>query len=450
MIRVRFAPSPTGLLHIGNARAAVLPWLFAKRNGGEFMLRLDDTDQERSTKEFADAILEDMKWLGLTYQHFAKQSDRFDRYTQVMQQLIESGRLYPCYETPEELDFKRKRQLAKGEPPIYDRSALKLTKEEIAKLESEGRKPHWRFKLTSDKISWQDMIRGAVSFDANRLSDPVLIRADGIFLYTLASVVDDIDFDITHIVRGEDHVTNTAIQIQLFEAITGTPCTVTFAHFTLFMDKAGHALSKRLGSLSLGALRERGIDPMAINSLLARLGTSLPVEPCLDLLTLSSHFDFSIFSRNPPHFDEHDLEIINHKLMTMTPYANIKVRLPNTITETIWNLIRGNLISFDDIAQWQNVFQGTGSFGQVIAAEDVAYIKLASDVLPQGTWDSTTWQQWTQALKEKTDRKGKTLFMPLRKVLTGFEHGPEMKDLLPIIGFDIVKSRLQCEFDKAN
>lgn len=440
MIRVRFAPSPTGLLHIGNARAAVLPWLFAKKNNGEFMLRLDDTDQERSTKEFADAIIEDMQWLGLDYQHFAKQSDRFDRYKAIMDDLIAKGRLYPCYETPEELDFKRKRQLAKGEPPIYDRSALNLSKEDIEKFEKEGRRPHWRFKLTPSHIVWNDLIRGSVSFDANRLSDPVLIRADGIYLYTLASVVDDIDFNISHIVRGEDHVTNTAIQIQLFEAITGTPCQVTFAHFTLFMDKNGQALSKRLGSLSLQSMRENGLSPMAINSLLARLGTSLPVEPALHLSTLADQFDFNIFSRTPPHFDEHDLEILNHKIMTMTPYADIKNKLPETVTESIWNLVKGNLESFDAIEKWRQVFDPSTNIPK---HEENDYIKLALDHFPDAETDINTWQLWTQKLKEATDRKGKALFMPLRQVLTGFDHGPEMKEILPLLGRDIIINRLK-------
>lgn len=441
-IRVRFAPSPTGLLHIGNARAAVLPWLFAKRHGGAFMLRLDDTDRERSTEEYSQAILEDVAWLGLTWQDFARQSDRFDRYKHVMDQLIASGRLYPCYETPEELDFKRKRQLAKGEPPIYDRAALHLRTEDIEKYEAEGRKPHWRFKLHPSKITWNDMIRGSVSFDSERLSDPVLIRADGVYLYTLASVVDDIDFHITHIVRGEDHVTNTAIQIQLFEAITEKPCAITFAHFTLFVDKNGQALSKRLGSLSIQSMREKGLSSMAINSLLARLGTSLPVEPVLDLDTLAASFDFSIFSRTAPHFDEHDLDLLQHKLLTMTPYDQIRHRLPSVITEDMWNLVRGNLETFDAIAQWALVLDQEYVSPVVFSAEDYEYIKQALVFLPKGPFDETTWASWTNCVKEVTSRKGRSLFMPLRQALTGFDHGPEMKDLLPLIGYDKTINRL--------
>ncbi len=440
MIRVRFAPSPTGLLHIGNARAAVLPWLFARKNGGQFMLRLDDTDRERSTEAFADAIQQDVAWLGLTHDLFAKQSDRFDRYTEVMQKLIDDGRLYPCYETPEELDFKRKRQLAKGEPPIYDRAALSLTPEEHAKYEAEGRKPHWRFKLVPGKIVWNDHIRGAVEFLSDRIGDPVLVREDGVFLYTLASVTDDVDFAITHIVRGEDHVTNTAVQIQLFEAITGKPCTVEFAHFTLFLDKSGQALSKRLGSLSIRSMREKGLEPMTICSLLARLGTSMPVEPVLSLDALAKDFDFSIFSRTAPHFDEHELDVLNHKLLTHMSYEQVKDRLPATIDATLWELLRGNLESVSDISAWKDVF----SDDLVIAKhEESDYLQDALDTLPEAPWDITTWSVWTNNLKEKTQRKGRALFMPLRQALTGYDHGPEMKDLLPYIGCNRVVQRLK-------
>ncbi|MES2253167.1 MAG: glutamate--tRNA ligase [Pseudomonadota bacterium] len=439
MIRVRFAPSPTGLLHIGNARAAVLCWLFARRHGGQFMLRIDDTDRERSTEAYAEAIQEDLAWLGLTHDLFAKQSNRFDRYTEVMQKLIDSGRLYPCYETPEELDFKRKRQLAKGEPPIYDRAALLLTHEERAKFEAEGRKPHWRFKLLPGKISWNDHIRGPVEFSTDNLGDQVLVRADGVFLYTLASVTDDIDFAITHIVRGEDHVTNTALQIQLFEAITGAPCTVEFAHFTMFLDKSGQALSKRLGSLSLQSMREKGLEPMTISSLLARLGTSMPIEPVLSLDELAKNFDFSIFSRTAPHFDDRELDVLNHKLLTITPYERVKDRLPISIDSTLWGLIRGNLDSVSDISAWKDVFSDDLVIEKHIDAD---YLRDALDTLPVEPWDIATWSLWTNVLKEKSERKGRALFMPLRQALTGHDHGPEMKDLLPYIGYDRAVSRL--------
>lgn len=439
MIRVRFAPSPTGLLHIGNARAAVLPWLFARKNGGQFMLRLDDTDRERSTEAFADAIQQDVEWLGLTHDLFAKQSDRFDRYSEVMHKLIKDGRLYPCYETPEELDFKRKRQLAKGEPPIYDRAALSLTPEVRAHYEAEGRKPHWRFKLMPGKIAWNDHIRGAVEFSAERIGDPVLVREDGVFLYTLASVTDDVDFEITHIVRGEDHVTNTAVQIQLIEAITGKENTIQFAHFTMFLDKDGQKLSKRLGSLSIQSMREKGLEPMTINSMLARLGTSMPIEPVLSLDELANSFDFSVFSRTAPHFDEHELDVLNHKLLTHLSYEQVKDRLPGHIDETLWKLIRGNLEFVSDIGCWKDVFSDDLV---VTKHEESEYLQDALELLPPTPWDLTTWSIWTNALKEKTGRKGKQLFMPLRQALTGHDHGPEMKDLLPYIGYDRVIQRL--------
>ncbi len=440
MIRVRFAPSPTGLLHIGNARAAVLCWLFARKHNGQFMLRIDDTDQERSTEAFTDAILQDVSWLGLTHDLFVKQSDRFDRYREVMQKLIHEGRLYPCYETPEELDFKRKRQLAKGEPPIYDRAALSLTKEDIAKYEAEGRKPHWRFKLLPGKITWNDHIRGPIEFSTDNLGDQVLIRGDGMFLYTLASVTDDIDFDITHIIRGEDHVTNTALQIQLFESITGKPCSVEFSHFTLFLDKNGQALSKRLGSLSLQSMRETGIEPMTINSLLARLGTSMPIEPFLSLEELAKNFDFSIFSRTAPHFDDHELNVLNHKLLMITPYEHVKNHLPSTIDSKLWELIRGNLGLISNITEWENIFTDQLTLNK---HDDSDYLSEALNLLPKEPWNEVTWEAWTRLLKEKTGRKGKTLFMPLRQALTGHDHGPEMKDLLPYIGYQRAISRLK-------
>ncbi|MBX9977718.1 MAG: glutamate--tRNA ligase, partial [Alphaproteobacteria bacterium] len=311
-LKVRFAPSPTGYLHIGNIRTALINWLFAKKNGGHFLLRMDDTDLERSKPEYELAIIENLEWLGLTHDSFFKQSDRFDRYKEVMDKLIAAGRLYPCYETPEELEFKRKRQLGRGEPPRYDRAALKLTIEEKQALEAQGLKPHYRFLLEDKDVSWHDLSRGDVYFGPGTLSDPVLVRADGAYLYTLTSVVDDVDFEVTHILRGEDHVTNTAVQVQLFEALGRVSGTITFSHTTLLMDKDGSGLSKRIGSLSVGEMRAQGLEPMAICSLLARLGTSLPVQPVLTMDELASHFDLGTFSRNAPRFDLDELKEMNH------------------------------------------------------------------------------------------------------------------------------------------
>jgi glutamyl-tRNA synthetase len=443
MVCVRFAPSPTGYLHIGNARAALINYLYALRSGGEFILRIDDTDLERSKPEYEKAIYHDFEWLGIKYSKTFRQSERFERYHQVRNELIASGRLYPCYETPEDLDFKRKRQLSKGQPPIYDRAALLLTDTEKAAFEAEGRKPHWRFKLDHTPIVWQDMVRGEVKFDGAQLSDPVLIRADGVFLYSLCSVVDDIDYNITHIIRGEDHVTNTATQIQLFKAVNGEKdFPVNFGHTTLLMDEEGQGLSKRLGSLSLGQMRDSGIEAMAIACLLARLGTSLPVEPLLTLEELASSFDLSIFSRTPPRFSEKDLWALNHKLYHAMPFSQVQQRLNaagfGNFSEAHWYAVHDNIEKLEDLKPWQDIF-----FGQLHGTcTDREFLKTALQLLPNTPWDETTWGAWTAAVKEATGRKGKELFMPLRQALTAQDHGPEMKALLPLIGVERVKSRL--------
>ncbi|MCE3231090.1 MAG: glutamyl-tRNA ligase [Alphaproteobacteria bacterium] len=446
-IRVRFAPSPTGLLHIGNARTALINWLFARHHAlkGEdatFLLRLDDTDLERSDPLYAKAIEEDLAWLGLTHDQFARQSDRFDQYDQAVARLKATGRLYPCYETPEELDFKRKRQLARHEPPIYDRTALKLTDEERRAFEAEGRQPHWRFKLLPEAIHWDDLIRGPNDFHGSHLSDPVLVRADGAYLYTLTSVVDDIDLGITHIIRGEDHVTNTAVQIQLFAALGGDVTHLHFAHSTLLVDVNGASLSKRLGSLSLATLRESGLEPMAINSLLARLGTSLPVEPQLTLDELAQNFTLSALGRASPRFDPAELETLNHKLLQVMPYDQVQGRLREiapSLTEAFWNVIRGNLRTLEEACQWEAIY--VGHITPLI--EDRDYLGQALGCLPGEPWDTATWGLWTARLKEITGRKGKALFMPLRQAITGMDHGPEMKELLPLIGYGKVVERLK-------
>lgn len=446
-IKVRFAPSPTGLLHIGNARAALINWLFVRSHqlqghDAYFLLRQDDTDLERSKDEFAEAIKQDLAWLGITHDSFFKQSERFARYDQIKQQLIDSGRLYPCYETPEELDFKRKRQMGRGEPPIYDRGALKLTADEIAGYEAEGRRPHWRFKLLPEDIKWIDLIRGETSFQGANLSDPVLVRADGAYLYTLTSVVDDVDTNITHILRGEDHVTNTAVQIQLFEALGRDSKTIHFGHTTLLMDVDGSPLSKRLGSLSLRSLRDMGIEPMAINCLLARLGTSQPIEAKYSLDELAAGFDLSTFSRTPPRFDMSDLENLNRKIYQVWPYAALQQKLKDLkaegISEQIWNLIKGNISTLDELTQWQQVF-----FGDISnCVDDKDYLAIALTLLPSEPWTIETWSNWTGAIKAETGRKGRELFMPLRQALTGFDHGPEMKEILPLLGEELVRNRL--------
>lgn len=450
VIRVRFAPSPTGLLHIGNVRAALVNWLFARHHtlqGKEatFLLRLDDTDLERSDPVYAKAIEEDLAWLGLTHEQFARQSDRFDRYDQAIARLRASGRLYPCYETPEELEFKRKRQLARHEPPFYDRTALRLTEEERRAFQAEGRPPHWRFQLLPEAIHWDDMIRGPNEFHGSHLSDPVLVRADGAYLYTLTSVVDDIEFGITHIIRGEDHVTNTAVQMQLFSALGADTTGLHLAHFTHLLDANGGSLSKRLGSLSLSSLRESGIEPMAVSSLVARLGTSLPIEPRLALDELAQDFTLSIFSRTAPRFDPGELDHLNHKLLQMMPYDRVQMRLKDiapSLTEAWWMAIRGNLRTLEEARQWEAVCGGHLS---LTGERDQDYLSQALACLPEGPWDDTTWSAWTGKVKEITGRKGKELFMPLRQALTGMDHGPEMKDLLPLMGHAKVVERLKGE-----
>jgi glutamyl-tRNA synthetase len=451
-VRVRFAPSPTGYLHIGNARAALINWLFAKKNNGLFILRQDDTDVERSEQRYADAVIEDLNWLGLVHEQFFKQSDRFDRYNEVVRLLIDTGRLYPCFETPEELDYKRKVLLSKKKPPVYDRAALHLTDEQIQNYQTEGRRPHWRFKLNPGKIEWTDLIRGHVVFDTADISDPVLVRADGSFLYTITSVIDDFDYKITHIVRGEDHVTNTATQVQLFEAINNNqPFPIQFAHMTLLMGADGQPLSKRIGGLSLRSLREKGINPMAINSHLARLGTSLPIEPKLKLEELVEEFDFNHFSRATPKFNEEDLKILNHKLFHKMPYEQIKQHIEKLgclkIKEEEWALLHDNIDTLDDLKKWENILYGNLT---PYTNNESAYLKLSFDLLSKDAITDNTWEEWTKKIKEKSGRKGRDLFMPLRQALTGMDHGPEMKKIIVLMGYDRVYTRLKSQFTMNN
>jgi glutamyl-tRNA synthetase len=428
MTKVRFAPSPTGRLHLGNVRAALVNWLFARNTGGTFLLRLDDTDRERSTAEFAAAIETDLRWLGLAWDEFARQSDRFERYAEAEAGLQRNGRLYACFETSEELDLKRKLAQSRGRPYVYDRAALALSPDEIARRIAAGVKPHWRFKLEHKKIAWIDLIRGPVEFHGANISDPVLVRADGVPLYTLASVVDDVDLRVTHIVRGEDHVANTAVQIELFEALGGK--VPGFAHFPLIAAAGGEKLSKRAGSLGIGDLRAAGFEPMAINSLLAKLGTSDPVEPRLALETLVAEFDFAKFSRNQPHLDPTELRALNAKLLHQTELAAVRDRLPAGADAAFWEAIRPNLETLSDASYWWLVCRG--DITPII--EDPGYLAEAARLLPEEPFDEGTWGAWTGRLKEATGRKGRALFHPLRLALTGRENGPELKHLLPILG----------------
>jgi glutamyl-tRNA synthetase len=439
-VTVRFAPSPTGRLHAGNIRTALFNYLFARKTGGELVLRLDDTDRERSTEEFAEGIREDLAWLGLKWSKEVRQSDRFALYHAAVEKLKKSGRLYPAYETPEELEVKRKRQLARGKPPVYDRAALKLSEEERAKLEAEGRKPHWRFKLESRDVAWDDLVRGRQHVDAVSLSDPVLVRADGTYLYTLPSVVDDIDLGITHVIRGEDHVTNTAPQIQLFEALGAKP--PAFGHHNLLVGADGQALSKRDRSLAVEGLREEGIEALAVASYSATLGTSDPIAPHASLDELVPGFDFAKLSRAPARFDPAELRLLNAKLLHMLPFGAVADRLRAIGVaggEDFWEAVRGNLAVLGEAKPWWEVV--SGKLKPVI--EDAELCRKAAALLPPEPWDETTWASWSSAVKDATGAKGRALFQPLRLALTGREHGPELKQLLPLIGRARASARLE-------
>jgi len=437
MTIVRFAPSPTGRIHIGNARTAILNWLLAKKTSGHFVLRYDDTDTARSTEEFARGIAADLDWLGIKPDRVEYQSKRFDRYDEGANALRAAGKLYPCYEAADELDRRRKRQLARGLPPVYDRAALKLTDDDRVKLEAEGRKPHWRFKLDHRTVTWTDLIRGAQHIDTASLSDPVLVREDGSYLYTLPSVIDDIDFGISHVIRGEDHVVNTAVQIEITEALGGTP--PDYAHHSLLTGADGKGLSKRLGSLSIAAMREAGLEAMAVVSHAALLGTSGNIHPCIDYDELIEGFDLAKLSRAPARFDESELAHLNARLLHMTPWETVRDRLAYG-SEAFWLAIRGNLEKLGDSRRWHEII--SNRINAAVAAEDHVFVSAAVEHLPPAPWDTTTWKTWTDALKVATGRKGKELFMPLRLALTGLDHGPELAQLLPLIGRDKVLERL--------
>ncbi|HMH65959.1 MAG TPA: glutamate--tRNA ligase [Rhizomicrobium sp.] len=432
---VRFAPSPTGLLHVGNARTALLNWLFAKKLGGRFLLRIDDTDAARSTKEFEEAIYRDLAWLGLSHDGTDRQINRLAIYSIAFYKLQASGHIYPCYETEAELERRRSLLAARKLPPIYNRASLEPANK--AKWEAEGRKPHWRFKLSRSKVSWTDQVRGPVEIDTATMSDPVLVREDGAFLYTLPSVADDIDMAITHVVRGEDHVTNTAAQIEIFRALGGA--VPKFAHFPLLVGAGGEALSKRLGSLSLESLRDDGIEPLAVAAYLAKIGTSDPVEPRQSLGELASEFDFAKIGRAPAHFVTEELIALNAKTLHAMPYGAVAGRVPQG--EAFWEAIKPNLAKLSDVEEMVRLVNGPVT--PVI--EDAALAAKAAALLPPEPWDEATWGAWTKAVSAETGAKGRGLFHPLRLALTGLEHGPELKKLLPLIGRDKSMARLKGE-----
>ena len=441
-IKVRFAPSPTGNLHVGNLRTALVNFLFAHKAGGQFMLRIDDTDTERSTAAFEEGIRADLQWMGMAWDLEDRQSERLDRYDAALAQLRAAGRAYACYETPEELALKRKAQLSAGRPPVYDRAALKLTTEQIAAFQAEGRQPHWRFRLEDVEVRWHDMVRGDVAYHMSSLSDPVLMREDGRVIYTLASVVDDIDHGISHILRGEDHVTNSAAQIQLFEALDAQA--PTMGHIALLAGADGEGLSKRVGSLSIAELRNNNTEAMAIASLLARIGTSDPVVPTADMAKVIDGFDITRFGRATAKFDLAELAQVNAKVVQELPFATVARWLEAAAVgggEPFWMAVRDNLSHFGEAGDWWRVC--TQPITPII--DSAAVTDAAADLLPEGDVEAAIWQDWTKAVAAASNAKGRGLFMPLRLALTGREQGPEIAPLLAFMGRERVLARLRGE-----
>ena len=441
-VKVRFAPSPTGNLHVGNLRTALVNYLFAQRMGGHFMLRIDDTDTDRSTPEFEASIRADLNWMGMKWDSEDRQSERLDRYDAALADLVAAGRAYACYETPEELALKRKAQLSAGRPPVYDRAALKLTDDQKAAFEAEGRRPHWRFLLEDTDVKWTDMVRGDVSYHMSSLSDPVLMREDGRVIYTMASVVDDIDHGITHIIRGEDHVTNSAAQIQLFEALGATA--PKMGHVALLAGADGEGLSKRLGSLSIAQLRDEGMEPSALASLLARIGTSDPVVPQVSLSDVVDGFDLSRFGRATAKFDPDELGQVNARVVQQLGFEAVAERLGEMKVDggaAFWVAVRDNLSTVVEAGDWWQVCTKTIT----PEIEDQAVTDAAADLLPKGELQADIWGAWTKAVAAATGVKGRGLFMPLRLALTGRRTGPEIAPLLAFMGRDRILARLRGE-----
>ena len=440
MTTTRFAPSPTGYIHVGNLRTALFNYMIAAKNGGTFILRIDDTDPVRSEEKYVDAIKQDLEWLGLTWDKVERQSARMDRYAETADKLREMGRFYEAFETPTELDLKRKKQLNMGKPPVYDRSALALSDAEKDAMRAERGNGVWRYKLDHERIEWADGIVGDISIDAASVSDPVLIRGDGQVLYTLASIVDDTDMGVTNVVRGSDHVTNTATQIQMIRAIGGT--VPDFAHHSLLTGPQGESLSKRLGTLALRDLREAGVQPMALLSLLARLGSSQPVEVRSSLDELIDGFDISQFGSAPTKFDADDLYPLTARYNHTLPLSAVQDRItalgvPADQAERFWDVARENITVLSDLSEWSDLAQNGAD--PIIEAGDEDFIAQAMKMLPDGLYTDTTWGEWTTAVKEATGRKGKGLFMPLRKAVTGRERGPDMASLMPLL--QVIKAK---------
>ena len=436
----RFAPSPTGLLHLGNIRTALINWLYARTHNGKFILRIDDTDQERSKDEYISKIKYDLEWLGIDYDDTFNQSSRFERYREQFEKLKADGRIYPCYETPEELERKRKLQMASGGKQVYDRSSLSLTDEEKRAYEDDGRKPHWRFLLQTERLKWNDLLKGELDIDLTSLSDPVLFREDGVPLYTFSSAVDDIDYNITNVIRGDDHTSNTAVQIEIINAIDKNK--ITFAHHALLKASSGDKLSKRDNVISIDSFRKSNLEPLAILSLLATIGTSQSIELKDSLNQIISEFKIETISTSPGRIEIDVLNALNKKQVQKLNFDDVSERLKNIdekIDEKFWNTIRSNLETVEGIKQWSDIVFDS----KLIEAEDKEYIKSAIELIPDDPWDENTWELWTSAIKEKTGRKGKELFLPLREAFTGMKHGPEMKLLIQLIGREKILERVK-------
>jgi glutamyl-tRNA synthetase len=453
-VTVRFAPSPTGYIHIGNARTALFNWLFAQKHGGLFVQRFDDTDVARSKQEYVDGILADLEWLGIHPDRIEYQSRRFAAYDTAIEKLKADGLLYPCYETPEELELRRKIRLSRRLPPVYGREALKLTEDEKRALEAEGRRPHWRFLLPNfekspfeterTEIQWDDVVRGRETVDLASLSDPVLVRADGTYLYTPTSVVDDIDMGITHVIRGDDHVTNTGVQIALFRALGSEP--PAFGHHNLLTAASGEGLSKRSGALSIRGLRGAGLEPMAVASLAVLIGTSESVLAMRSMNELAAHFDPAATSRSASKFDPDELKVLNRALLHEMDFDEAKERLvalgiDGPTAEPFWQAVRGNLDIFSDVAKWWRIVRDGPADKPELPVEDLEFVRSAFGLLPPEPWDHSTFRLWADRVKDETGRKGRALFAPLRLALTGLSSGPELADLLPLMGREGILAR---------
>ena len=436
----RFAPSPTGLLHLGNIRTALINWLYARTNNGKFILRIDDTDLERSKDEYISQIKYDLDWLGIDFDETFNQSSRFDRYREQFEKLKADGRIYPCYETPEELERKRKLLIAAGGKQVYDRSAMELTDQQKKDYEAEGRKPHWRFLLKTERMKWDDLLKGEIDIDLTSLSDPVLFREDGVPLYTFSSAVDDIDYGITNVIRGDDHTSNTAVQVEIINALDQNK--ITFAHHALLKASSGDKLSKRDNVISISSFREANMEPISILSLLATIGTSNSIELKDNIDQIKSEFKLSTISTSPGRIEIDVLNALNKKKVQKYNFSEIEERLKKIdekIDQKFWETIRGNLNVVEDIKQWTDIVFNSDT----IKPSDKDYIKIAMELIPDDPWNDETWGLWTSAIKEKTGRKGKELFLPLREAFTGLNHGPEMKLLIQLLGREKIIERVE-------